>query len=192
MFHIDGWRVVLPCPHGLRCIEVKFHSHSLESMASETPKKLYRKENLTGSISRCRLCNCVADPKHSKSLFRKQNHEIVRNAEIFYGADLPEKDELPRRICGPCERRLNNAIQFRKVIAETQRKLHADLRAKRCVELSPSVNPPTKVQAARISRHQRSIHFNAAATDSHTQNVKSVSIYLLLFPLIIFSFCLFV
>ncbi len=48
MFHIDGWRVVLPCPHGLRRIEVKFHSHSLESMASETPKKTVQERKLNG------------------------------------------------------------------------------------------------------------------------------------------------
>ena len=54
MFHIDGWHVVLPCPHGLRRIEVKFHLHSLKSIASDTLKKLYGKENLTGSILQCR------------------------------------------------------------------------------------------------------------------------------------------
>ena len=155
-------------------------------MASETPKKLYGKENLKSSISRCRLCNCVADPKHSKSLFRKQNLQIGRNAEIFYGAKLPQQDDLPRHICGPCERRLNNAIQFRKVIADTQRELHANLRTKRCVELSPSVNPSTKVQAAGISRRRRSIDFSASATDCQTQNVKTVSVYLVLFSFIIF------
>jgi hypothetical protein len=130
-------------------------------MASETPKKLYGKENLTVSFSRCRLCNSVTNSKHRKSLFRKQNQEIICNTKIFYGVDLPDKDELPRHICGACERCLNNAIQFRKVIAETQRKLQADLRAKRCVELSLSVNPPRKVQAVAISCHRRSIDFNA-------------------------------
>ena len=60
--------------------------HSLESMASQdkdTLKKLYGKEKLSSTISRCRLCNCVALPKHSKDLFRKQNKDILCKAEVF-------------------------------------------------------------------------------------------------------------
>ena len=104
-------------------IKLHEHIHSLESMASQdkdTPKKLYAKEKAPGSILRCILCNCVALPIHSKGLFCKQNQDILRSAELFYGANLPQQAELPDGICAACERRLNNAMKFRKVIAETR------------------------------------------------------------------------
>jgi hypothetical protein len=132
-------------------------------MASkETPKKLYKKQESRAGISRCRLCNCVADPKHSKNLYRKQSETTLRNAEIIFGGKLPQESTLPHQICAPCERRLKNAMEFRKVIIDTQRALTENVRAKRCVELSPSVTKPSaKVRAAGTSR-RRSIDFTLA------------------------------
>lgn len=132
-------------------------------MASKlTPKKLYKKQESTASISRCRLCGCVADPKHSKNLFRKQSETILRNAEIIFGGELPQESSLPHQICAPCERRLKNAMQFRKVIIDTQQALTENVRVKRCMELSPSLaKPSAKVRAAGISR-RRSIDFTLA------------------------------
>ena len=132
-------------------------------MASkETPKKLYKKQESRASISRCRLCNTVADPKHSKNLYRKQSETTLRNAEIIFGGKLRQESTLPHQICAPCERRLKNAIEFRKVIIDTQRALSENVRVKRCVELSPSVaKPSAKVRAAGTSR-RRSIDFTLA------------------------------
>ena len=95
----------------------------MASQDKDKPKKLCRKEKSSGSILRCRLCNSVTLPKHSIGLYRKQNEDILRSAEIFYGANLPQETELPERICAACERRLNNAMKFRKVIVETQHTL---------------------------------------------------------------------
>ena len=144
----------------------------MASQDKDTPKKLYAKEKAPGSILRCRLCNCVALPKHSKGLFRKQNQDILRCAELFYGANLPQQAELPDRICAACERRLNNAMKFRKVIAETQLTLRESVRSKRLLELSPSVNPSPKVRAVGALR-RRSIDFNVAST-SQVENINPV------------------
>ena len=137
-------------------------------MASkETPKK---QESRAG-ISRCRLCNCVADPKHSKNLYQKQSETTLRNAEIIFGGKLPQESTLPHQICAPCERRLKNAMEFRKIIIDTQRALTDNVRAKRCVELSPSVTKPSaKVRAAGTSR-RRSIDFTLADETSKVHTI---------------------
>lgn len=130
-------------------------------MASkDTPKKYYKK-SVSTDISRCRLCNSVVDRTHSKNLFRSSNLTILRNVEQIYGCALPQENFLPYLICRPCERRLNNAIQFKNTIVETQRSLQNDLRAKRCKELSPSVTKlSTKIHAAGAGPRRRSIDFD--------------------------------
>ena len=150
-------------------------------MASkETPKKLYKKQDSGADISRCRLCNCVADPKHSKNLYRKQSATTLRNAEIIFGGELRQESTLPHQICAPCERRLNNAIAFKKVIVDTQRALTENVRAKRVVELSPSVaKPPAKVRAAGTMR-RRSIDFTLA-DEIPTQIPVSAYLHIMLF-----------
>ena len=142
-------------------------------MASkETPKKLYKKQESRASILHCRLCNCVADPKHSKNLYRKQNETILHNAEIIFVGELPQESTPPHQVCAPCKRCLKNAVEFRKVIINTQRALNENVRAKRCVELSPSVKEPSaKVRAAGTSR-RRSIDFTLA---DETQSESSVN-----------------
>ena len=46
-------------------------------MASkDTPKKYYKNLSVATDISRCRLCNCVTDPGHSKNLFRDSHRQF--------------------------------------------------------------------------------------------------------------------
>ena len=147
-------------------------------MASKgTPKKFYKKRSdSTGSISRCRLCNSICDPGHSKNLFRKNNQATLQNAEVIYGAELPQNSNLPHLICTPCERRLNNAIQLKKTITETQHAIQEDLVTKRCLEVSPSVQkPPTKVRSTGSS-HRRSIDFSAGEQSGSSPGVISLHV----------------
>jgi hypothetical protein len=139
-------------------------------MASkDTPKKYYQKSSTSTSISRCRLCNCVTDPVHSKNLFKSSNQTVLKNAESIYGGVLPQGNGLPHLICRPCERRVNNATQFRNTITETQQLLQKDVRTKRCIDISPSVTKPsTKAHAAGPSR--RSLDFNVV-DDREKQSV---------------------
>ena len=138
-------------------------------MASKsTPTKLYKKRpDSTTNITRCRLCNSIVDPDHSKVLFRSQNETILRNVELICDEKLPHDSELPRFVCRPCERRLKNAIEFRDCVRKTQRVLQENLRRKRCVELSPSVQTTAKVRATGTTR-RRSIDFNIG-TGEQTQ-----------------------
>lgn len=155
------------------------HSISIAAMASKgTPKKFYRKGTESTAVSRCRLCNCVTDPGHSKNLFREQNRKILRNAEIVYGNELRQDNNLPHLACAPCVRRLNNFIQFKNIVTETQRLLQEDTRAKRCVEISPSVaKPSAKVRATGTSR-RRSIDFDIAIGDQSTETAAPTSLAL--------------
>lgn len=134
-------------------------------MASkDTPKKHYKKVSVSTQNSRCRICKSVVDPYHSKKLFRNANQSVLRDAESVYGGPLPQEDCLPHLICRPCERRLNNAIQFKNTIQETQRLLGENLRSKRCIEVSPSVvKPPAKIQTVGLRR--RSLDFSTPADD---------------------------
>ena len=144
-------------------------------MASKgTPKKVYKKRKETISISRCRLCNCICDPGHSKNLFREQSKTILRNAEIICGDELPQNENLPHLICKPCERKLNNAVQFRECIRKTQRALSEDVRAKRCVEISLSVIKPSS-QVRAVSSSRRTIDFTMASSEPQSKSVGQVS-----------------
>ena len=145
-------------------------------MASkDTPKKLYKKREESTVTSRCRLCNRIADPGHSKNIYRRQNQTILRNAEIVYGGNLPQDSNLPHLICAPCERRLNNFIQFKKVITDTQREIQESVRTKQCVEISPSISRPSaKICAAGTSR-RRSIDFSVALDESQPTQSRALN-----------------
>ena len=146
----------------------------MASKDKNTQRKALLKQKESTVASRCRLCNRITDPGHSKNIFRVQNQAILRNAEIVYGGNLPQDSNLPHLICAPCERRLKNVVEFKKVIAETQRELQENLRTKRCVEISPSVSRPSaKVLAAGTSR--RSIDFSLAPVEPQ-EALNSVSI----------------
>lgn len=99
-------------------------------MASkDTPKKLYKKRTESKSITRCRLCNRITDPGHSKDIYREQNRIVLRNAKVVYGANLSQDNNLPHLICAPCEGRLNYVVQFsKKVISDTQQEPQKNLR----------------------------------------------------------------
>ena len=148
--------------------------NAMASAASQnTPKKYYPKASKLSGISRCRLCNSVTDPVHAKNLYRDSNKTILRNAEQIYGSALPSESGLPHLVCRPCERRVNNAIQLRNVIAETQQLLKKDVREKRCVEISPRVDkPPAKVHAAGPRR--RSLDFSASAYEQPNVSVQFI------------------
>ena len=66
-------------------------------------KKHYTKGEFAASISRCRPCNCVANPKHSQSLFLKKNQAILLNVEEIFGGNLPQESNYPAHICAPCD-----------------------------------------------------------------------------------------
>lgn len=94
---------------------------------------------------------------------------------------MRHSNSLPHLIWAPCERRLNNAIKFKCVIEETQRALQEDVRAKRCVDVSPSVpRPPAKIRSTGTLR-RRSIDFSSPG-ESETSIIPSP------FPLNVSSF----
>ena len=137
-------------------------------MASkETPKKLYRKTST--NLSSCRLCNGAVVSNHNKNLFKSSNSTILKNAEEIYGKALPQDNSLPHLICRPCERRVENAIKFKRIIAQTQTSLELSVRTKRCLEISPSIiRPSSKVRTSdeSSSTRRRSLDFSATETDT--------------------------
>jgi hypothetical protein len=100
-------------------IKLKFRKsiHSIESMALQG---LRRQRNSTKKnrrpifrvIATYRLFNSVANPKHSKNLYRRQSETILRNAEIIFVGELRQESGFSHQICAPCERRLKYAIQW--------------------------------------------------------------------------------
>ena len=80
----------------------------------------------------------------------------------------------------PCERSLGNAMQFKKIIVETQRSLEQDSRTKRCVGISLSVvKPPRKVRSSGdLSWRRKSLDFNEADTQPVLGIVATTSVAL--------------
>lgn len=147
----------------------------------DTPKKFYSKSGFTKRSSSCRLCKSVVDRRHSKDLFNATNCVILNNAQVIYGGNLHKDSALPHLICRPCERRLDNAIKFKKTIAETQESLEKETRKKRCLELSPStIQPSSTVARTSIglsdSSRRRSLDFKSGS-DSEP-GPSNVSLYL--------------
>ena len=139
------------------------------SMASKSTPKKYQSISGLNVISRCRLCNSIGDPKHSKNLFRDSNRVLLRNVESVCGDQLPQSSELPHLICRSCERRLNATLQFKRTISETQRLLRQDVRVKRCVEVSPSVNKPALKVRETASPRRRSLDFTCGSQSEGAQ-----------------------
>ena len=118
-------------------------------MEKNTPKKVYGAQSLDNN-STCRLCKSVGDPAHRYNLYSKTNSEILSSAEHIYGEVLPNKPELPKLICRPCERRVRNFVPFRKTIVETQSTL---TKFKRLSKDSPgSMSHPSKCLKTQESR----------------------------------------
>ena len=114
---------------------------------SNTPKKLY---GSLRSDSRCRSCLKICDANHNTNIFKPGNNKILLIAEQLLGEKLQRHESLPHLLCRPCTRRFNNLIEFKKVIVESQQKLAAEARAKRCVELSPLSVPAAKVTKTAV------------------------------------------
>jgi hypothetical protein len=122
----------------------------------DTPKKHYKKHQYLLTFRTAGYVILLVTLVTVKSYLG--NRIVLKNAEIIYGGVLPQQDGLPHLICRSCERRLNNAIQLRSTIEETQQSLQKDMRSKRCLEVSPSVTKlPAKVHSAGSRR--RSLDF---------------------------------
>ena len=105
-----------------------------------TPKKLDRPEETIYTSSWCRLCLKLCDVTHCKNVSRKTNSGILEAVEDIMGNHLPPKESLLYLMCRPCERRLRNCADFKRMICKSQESLKEEYcRVKRCVELSPSV-----------------------------------------------------
>ena len=102
---------------------------------------------------------------------------MLKFAEHLYGHALRKDTRLPSLVCRPCERRLKNAMDFRTVISKTQQEFQeshtGEVRVKRCVEISPSIQKPSKAQSVRaavtVSEHSSSstrtrLDFGSTAT----------------------------
>ena len=111
----------------------------------ETPKKVYK--SCSAPSNTCRLCRSVCESKYLKNLYNKANCQLLTMAETIYGCKLPCDDELPRLICRPCERRLNNFKAFKTVVCDSQT---AFSRTKRCIVISPSAETTAPKSSRRI------------------------------------------
>ena len=85
----------------------------------ETPKKVYRK-TFANTECICRLCCGVYDPKHTKNIYHKANVKLLALAETVFGDKLPNEDNLPRLLCRPCERKLDNFTNLKTWFARTK------------------------------------------------------------------------
>ena len=113
------------------------------SNTKDTPKKVYPK---SATSNTCRLCRSIYETKYLKNLYNKANFQLLVMAETIYGCKIPCVDGLPRLICRPCERRLQNFTSFRKLICDSQT---AFSRSKRCIDISPSVTASAPKSARR-------------------------------------------
>ena len=123
-----------------------------------TPKKVYAASSHV-TTSCCRLCKSVGDIAHSKNLFAKNNRALLAAAEELYGGSFSQSELLPRLICRPCERRVNNFKAFKNTITETQTSFE---RIKRCIEVSPSAPQAlksSKLNEPLVVRSRRGINF---------------------------------
>ena len=124
-----------------------------------TPKKVYAASSHVNTSS-CRLCKSVGDIAHPKNMFAKNNRVLLAAAEELYGGSFSQSELLPRLVCRPCERRVNNFKAFKKTITETQTSFE---RIKRCIEVSPSA--PRAPKSSKVNepsvdvRSRRGINF---------------------------------
>ena len=118
--------------------------------STQTPKKVYAPSSHV-NLSCCRLCKSVGDISHSKNLFAKNNRALLASVEELYGGSLSQNELLPRLVCRPCERRVNNFKAFKNIITETQQSFE---RVKRCIEVSPSA--PRTLKSSKVNEPVRS------------------------------------
>ena len=123
-----------------------------------TPKKVYAAHGHVNT-SCCRLCKSIGDIAHSKNLFAKNYRALLTAAEELYGRSFSQSELLPRLICRPCERRVNNFKAFKNTITETQTSFE---RIKKCIEGSPSAQralKSSKLNEPSIVGSHRGINF---------------------------------
>ena len=119
--------------------------------------------------SSCRLYKAVLDSNYCNNLYSSSIHSILKNAEEIYCNVLPQDENFPHLICRPCERRLGNAMQFKRIVVETQQLLVQACRTKCCVEISPSIIKPSRKVCAidgSSSGRRRGLDFNEADTQA--------------------------
>jgi hypothetical protein len=136
----------------------------------ETPKKVYRKTT-SNTECICRLCCGIYDPKYTKNLYNKANARLLALAEAVFGDKLPNEDNLPRLLCRPCERKLDNFSKFKKMVCENQTSM---TREKRCLNISPSA-PITKEKKAKTSVMEKSPASRRSLSFTHDKEVRSVA-----------------
>ena len=105
-----------------------------------TPKKLYHVEGGI-DLSSCRICGSVVD-QHCKNLFGNTGRGLLNLVEEIHGTVLTKKKALPSLACRPCERKVRNACTIKNRIAQTQESFEKKIKAKRCINVSPSAGQP--------------------------------------------------
>ena len=98
------------------------------------------------------LCCGVYDPKHTKNIYHKANVKLLALAETVFGDKLLNEDYLPRLLCRPCERKLDNFSKFKNMVCENQTSM---MKKKRCLNISPSA-PITEGKRAKTNIGEKS------------------------------------
>ena len=109
-------------------------------MADQTPTKIYPNNSTIIDLSACRLCQKTGDTSHSKNLFKSS---VWKQTEELLAENIPNDSKLPHLVCRPCERKVTAFSAFKQMVKETQ-KSFKDVRVKRCLEMSPSVQRPAE------------------------------------------------
>ncbi|EDW81568.1 uncharacterized protein Dwil_GK12137 [Drosophila willistoni] len=71
----------------------------------------------------CRTCSEMIHSKTAKHLFQETHSIMLHRIQALTGLWISENPEFSNHICGPCEVALREAIDFRELIIETQKKL---------------------------------------------------------------------
>ena len=124
-----------------------------------TPKKLYHVEGGI-DLSSCRICGSVVDQHYCKNLFGNTGRELLNLVEEIHGTVLTKDKALPSLACRPCERKVRNACTIKNRIAQTQESFEKKIKAKRCINVSPSAGQPK--QKTRPTSTRRSLGFETA------------------------------
>ena len=144
-------------------LEVKSHFYR-NDLEGDSEKSVSL--NLSIDSSSCRLWRAVGDTSRHKNIFKPTNRALLKIAEQICGHPILYDVNLPHLVCRPRERRLNNAIEIRKIIVETKQLFHqAELSQtsfKCCIDVSPSVSQPPR------SRHHTSVVSSSAKPAART------------------------
>ena len=101
---------------------------------------------------------------------REKKKKLLNVIEKLTGIVVCTKDKLPKTVCRSCQKKLSNYFKFREMCINTQLDgLSANLRRKRCKELSPTATE--KPRTKRRPRHE----IAAAKTLSFGRSVNSLN-----------------